>query len=112
MIPAHRTLAKAFVVAAVWFAMLTTINLGLEEKLRSLLLFALPVAWVGSRSLVAGFVMAGLGTLSALVGGAIPHPDSKEPILFEGLFSYLKLSIVALCAFIGVRIVRKDSPGD
>jgi hypothetical protein len=110
--PARRTLAKAFVAAAVWFAVLTSINMGLEQKLRSVLLFALPVAWVGSRSLVAGFVMAGLGTLSALIGGAIPHADSKEPILFEGLFAYLKLSIIALFAFIGDRLVRKGSPGD
>jgi len=99
-------------VAAGWLGLMVIINLSLaDEPIRSIVPYAVPVAWVACRTLALGFVVAGLAALSAVVGGAIPGPAS-ESLLAEGLFAYFKLSLVAHAAWLagnGVRGARRSS---
>lgn len=93
-------------VAAAWLGLMAIINLSLgNDPIRSIVPYAVPVAWVACRTLALGFVIAGLAALSAVMGGAIPGPAS-ESLLAEGLFAYLKLSLVAHAAWLASNMVR------
>jgi len=99
-------------VAAAWLGLLAIINVSLaDDPIRSIVPYAVPVAWVACRTLALGFVIAGLAALSAVMGGAIPGPAS-ESLLGEGLFAYFKLSLVAHAAWLvrkRVRSARRSS---
>jgi len=76
-----------------------------DDPIRSIVPYAVPVAWVACRTLALGFVLAGLAALSAVMGGAIPGPASQS-LLAEGLFAYFKLSLVAHAAWLVSSMVR------
>lgn len=94
-----------------WLLAWTLINASRDHAIRSTLIFAAPVVWVAWHDVRTAFVMAGIGTLSALAGGAIPHPGSQEPAFIEGLFAYYKLSVLVVCTALVRRQVRaKELP--
>ena len=90
-------------VAAVWLVGLTLLNIGVGGSLRNTLLFAVPVGLASFRDLRAGFVFAGIAALAAWLGGAIPSPQHADPLWQQGLWAFLKLSVVALSAHYGAR---------
>ncbi|WP_043462402.1 hypothetical protein [Azohydromonas australica] len=108
MLPSPSPLRRAVVLGFAWLLSWTLINASREQAVRSTLIFAAPVVWVAWHDVRAAFVMAGIGTLSALAGGAIPHPGSREPAFIEGLFAYYKLSILAVCTVLVRRHVRRE----
>lgn len=98
---------RARLLAGCRLAVLTALNLQLDDKVANFLAYALPVALVAWYRLAAGFLFAGIGVLSARVGGVIPHPFAAEPLFVERLFAYLKLSVIALGTQAGVRLGRR-----
>ena len=63
------------------------------------------VTW--KHGMTAGFLFAGLATLTALVTGAFPSRDELSgQEVGEGLYTYLKLSAVAAGVALGKRVRR------
>lgn len=92
--------------ALAWLVCLTFANRSLDGCLRSSLLYIVPVAAVAYDSMNMAIVFAGLTSLSAWVGGAIPSAHSLDPTWMEGLWAFSKLSVGAVAAR-GVFAVRK-----
>lgn len=69
-----------------------------NSPVRSIFPYGLAVALVTWRhSIGFGFLFAGLATLAALAAGAFPtRPEWSGEEVWEGLFTYLKLSVVAV----------------
>lgn len=99
---------RAYAIAASWMAVLTALNLASDGSIKNILAFALPVAIAARHRLSAGFLFAGVGALSAVVGGVIPHPQANEPLWIEGMWAFLKLSAVALGICLGLRIQKRS----
>jgi len=87
----------ACAAAAVWLAGLTATNLSPDGAVRGTLFYAVPVLITAWRRLDAGFLFAGVSTLSAWFSGAMAHPPAMmELVWMEGLWVFLKLSAIAL----------------
>jgi hypothetical protein len=98
--PPNTRWMQVVAIAAAWFVVLTLLNISSGGHLRGTILYAVPVAFVAWHELRLGFVFGAVGALSAWVGGSIPQPGLLEPVWIEGLFAFLKLSVVA----VGTRI--------
>ncbi|MDA8416681.1 MAG: hypothetical protein M0Z78_06385 [Betaproteobacteria bacterium] len=86
-------------------------SLATDAPVRSILPYGLAVALVAwHHGIVAGFLFAGLATLAALAAGAFPtrHEWSGEEV-GEGLFTYLKLSAIAIGVTLGKRARNRRS---
>ncbi len=81
--------------AGVWLLLVTFYNLGVDEKARHILVYALPVAAVAWTHLLRAFGVAGLATASAWWGGALHTSMAAPPTLDVWLFAYAKLSVIA-----------------
>lgn len=107
-LPDQSPWALATFSALAWLAGLAAINVFvLDDPVRSILPYGLPVVWAACQRLVSGFVVAGMAALSALAGGAIPSP-AADSVAMEGLFAYLKLSLVAIVAWAISRMMRSS----
>lgn len=103
-------LQHALLLSAFWFVVLTGINAVIENDIRHILAYAVPVGWISWYGLKPGFIVAACAVLSALIGGAIPsHPELGEPLYVEGLYAYGKLTAVALGARLGRTISRRNA---
>jgi hypothetical protein len=89
---------KRLLFGLVWLAALTLVDLRLDGCLRSSVLYVVPVVVVAYDGLNLAIVFAGLASLSALIGGAIPSAYSSDPVWVEGLWAFTKLSLAAVFA--------------
>ncbi|MBE0587640.1 MAG: hypothetical protein IH617_06305 [Hydrogenophaga sp.] len=96
----HLIVATAILLAVGLYGSTTT------TPVRSIFPYAFAagmVAW--KHGVAAGFLFAGLGTLSALATGAFPSNEAlRGHELGEGLYTYLKLSAVVLGVALGNRL--------
>ena len=106
--PTHQLLRSArwLIVAAAMLALLGVLGWMTDTPVRSLVPYGTAVG-LAHHGMKAGFVFAGLGTLAALATGAFPsHEGLRGQELDEGLFTYFKLSAVALGITLGKRSRR------
>ena len=97
----------AAVAAAVsWLLVLTALNIVTQGTLRTTLLYAVPVCLVSWYHWQAGFVLAALAVVCAWMGGAMPEPESTEPLWADALVAFGKLSIDAIVVFNWGRRIR------
>ena len=87
---------RAWAFGLVWLLMLTIVNVQTGGAHRSTVLFAVPVAAVSWNDGRLGFVFAALSVASARFGGAMPEPNSPDPLWLDGLLAFAKLSIDAV----------------
>lgn len=98
--PTRRALLSC-IVAVTWLLILTSVNIEAGGTLKWTALYAIPVVLAAWHSLRFGFVFAGLGAMSAWIGGALPHPIEMQAHGIGLMWAFVKLSAVAL----GTRIV-------
>lgn len=101
----------AHLVTAIVVLILTVaLSVASGSHIRSIFPYALAVGLMAWRhGMGAGFLFAGLATLAALAAGAFPSREELEgQEVGEGLFTYLKLSAVAVGVALGKRARRAD----
>lgn len=102
---AHERLWSAIwlIAAAAMLVLVAVLGWLTDTPVRSLFPYGIAVGlatW--HHGMTAGFVFAGLGTLAALATGAFPsHEGLRGQELGEGLYTYLKLSVVVLGVKLG-----------
>ena len=99
---AHVVVAIGVLVGAVLVSTAT------DSPVRSIFPYALSVGLVAwKHGMTAGFMVAGVATLAALFSGAFPSNAALSgQEVGEGLYTYLKLSIVSAGSVLGKRSRR------
>ncbi|MBE0546147.1 MAG: hypothetical protein IH627_00510 [Rubrivivax sp.] len=105
--PANASSIQVAAIAAVWFVVLTILNVFAGGRLRGTIFYAVPVAFAAWYDLRLGFVFAAVGALSAWAGGSIPRPGFEDPVWIEGSWAFLKLSAAAIGTRIALRQLGK-----
>jgi hypothetical protein len=106
-----RRLASAHLGIAIGVLVLTAaLSIAAESPVRSILPYGVAVALVAWRhGMSAGFVFAALATFAALAAGAFPtRAELSGEEAGEGLFTYFKLSAIAVGVAIGKRTRRNN----
>ena len=82
-----------------------------DSPVRSIFPYALSVGLVAwKHGMTAGFLLAGVATLAALFAGAFPSNAALSgQEVGEGLYTYLKLSVVSAGVVLGKRSRRSPS---
>ena len=87
---------RAWAFGLLWLLVLTIVNVQTGGAHRSTVLFAVPVAVASWNDCRLGFVFAALAVVSARFGGAMPEPNSPDPLWLDGLLAFAKLSVDAV----------------
>lgn len=92
---------KSAVYTGLWLIVLVVVNRLLEEPVQFIAPYVLPVIVLTWKYGVRwGLVAAAGAVVAAAAGGALPSND-KVALLEDGLYSYVKLSAIALGVSLG-----------